>query len=136
MLTTELTAALEEVGISPRHHCVLSKASAGEFTQGQLAEQAVLDKTTMVVTVDELEQAGLAERRPSASDRRARIISVTDAGRSKVVEGDKIVRRVYDDVLQTLPAKQRQAFVDSLEQLVGERLCAPVHCDRPVRRRA
>jgi MarR family transcriptional regulator for hemolysin len=35
---------------------------------------------THVVTVDELEKAGLAERRPSSRDRRARVISVTEAG--------------------------------------------------------
>ena len=40
-----------------------------------------LDKTTMVVTVDELERAGLAERQASSTDRRARIIKVTPAGR-------------------------------------------------------
>ena len=45
-------------------HCVLYHALAGEFTQIQLAEQCALDKTTMVVTMDALESAGLAERRP------------------------------------------------------------------------
>ena len=61
-------------------HCVLYHALGGEFTQIQLAEQCALDKTTMVVTMDALEKAGLAERRPSPTDRRARIIAVTDAG--------------------------------------------------------
>src|SRR5688500_5042738 len=79
-LTTELAAGLIEVGISPRSHCVLTHALGGNLTQSQLAEMCALDKTTMVVTIDELERAGLAERRPSSTDRRARIISVTEAG--------------------------------------------------------
>src|SRR5918996_3768115 len=75
-----LTAGLTELGISPRAHCVLSKAMGGELTQSQLAGLCGLDKTTMVVTIDELEQAGLAERRLSRSGRRAPIILVTPAG--------------------------------------------------------
>ena len=79
-LETEMTAELQALGISPRAHCVLAHALRGELTQSQVAEQCALDKTTMVVTMDELENAGLAERRPSDIDRRARIIAVTKAG--------------------------------------------------------
>src|SRR5437762_7273737 len=95
VLTTELTAGLAEVGISPRGQCVLAHALGAGLTQSQLAELCALDKTTMVVTIDELEGAGLAERRPSSTDRRARIISVTEAGQRKVAEGQKIVARIH-----------------------------------------
>src|SRR5918997_3466346 len=88
-LTTELTAALEEAGISPRAHAVLTAAMCEERTQGEIAKAVGLDKTTMVVTLDELEAAGLAERRPSEGDRRARIIKVTPAGRKLVAKGEK-----------------------------------------------
>ena len=80
-LTTELTAAMEGLGVSPRAQHVLDTALDGEHTQIELARLVGLDKTTMVVTLDELEAKGLAERRPSPTDRRARVIAVTDAGR-------------------------------------------------------
>ena len=92
-LETEMTAKLQALGVSPRAHCVLAHALRGELTQSQVAEQCALDKTTMVVTMDELERAGLAERRPSSTDRRARIIAVTEAGRRIVEEADAIVGR-------------------------------------------
>jgi MarR family transcriptional regulator for hemolysin len=136
VLTTELTAALAELGISPRAYCVLSKAATGDLTQRRLAELCALDKTTMVVTVDELERAGLAERRASRTDRRARIISVTAAGERIAARGREIVARVQGDVLAALPARERAAFVDGLARLVGGRLSTPVPCERPVRRRA
>src|SRR6185436_3611856 len=85
-LTTELAAGLAEVGISPRAHCVLTHALNGDLTQSQLAELCALDNTTMVVTIDELEKAGLAERQLSPTDRRARIIAVTRAGQQKAAE--------------------------------------------------
>ena len=83
-LQTEMTARARRARASRRaSHCVLDHALEGEQTQIQLAERCALDKTTMVVTVDELEKAGLAERRPSPTDRRARIIAVTDAGEAR-----------------------------------------------------
>ena len=135
-LETEMTAKLQALGVSPRAHCVLAHALRGELTQSQVAEQCALDKTTMVVTMDELERAGLAERRPSGTDRRARIIAVTEAGELIVDDANAIVAGIYDEVLAELPAGQRDAFVAGLAQLVGGRLSAPVKCERPVRRRA
>jgi DNA-binding MarR family transcriptional regulator len=135
-LTTELTVRLAELGITPRAHCVLSNATSGELTQGQIAELCALDKTTMVVTLDALERAGLAERRPSRTDRRARIIAVTEEGERVVAAADGIVALTYADVLASLPDRQRDAFVDGLTQLVEGRLAKPPPCDKPPRRRA
>jgi MarR family transcriptional regulator, transcriptional regulator for hemolysin len=137
-LTTEMTAGLASVGISPRAYCVLSSARTGELTQTQLADVCALDKTTMVVTIDELERAGLAERRLSGADRRARIIAVTDAGERAVAGAEGIVAGIYADVLGSLPVAERAALVSGLARLVGAggRLATPVQCDRPVRRRA
>jgi DNA-binding MarR family transcriptional regulator len=134
-LATELTARLSELGITPRAHCVLSRALAGELTQSQVAEQCALDKTTMVVTLDALERDGLAERRLSSSDRRARIIAVTEAGERVVAAADAIVALTYSDVLAALPERQREPFLDSLNRLVGGRLSTPPECDKPPRRR-
>jgi MarR family transcriptional regulator for hemolysin len=117
-LTTELTAALAKAGLSPRAHCVLSTAMTGEYTQTALAQAVGLDKTTMVVTIDELEAAGLAERRPAAGDRRARVIGVTKAGRRKVARAREIMVEVQGDVLDSLPARERALLLESLTRLV------------------
>jgi MarR family transcriptional regulator, transcriptional regulator for hemolysin len=135
VLTTELTAVLAELGISQRTYCVLSKAMSGELTQGQLAELTLLDKTTMVVTLDELERLGYAERQRSSTDRRARIVVVTKAGRKVVAAADKVVAGVYDDVLAALPDRERAALVESLTRLVEGRLSTPKPCQDPPRRR-
>jgi MarR family transcriptional regulator, transcriptional regulator for hemolysin len=133
-LTTEMTAALEDLGISPRFHMVLTAAMTGEHTQTEIARIVGLDKTTMVVTVDELEAAGLAERRPSSTDRRARVILVTEAGKRAVKQGDKVLDRVRDDVLGALEPDERQVFLSALSRLACGRLAEPVACAQPVRR--
>lgn len=134
-LATELTAALADLGISPRGYCVLAAALPGERTQSEIAEAVGLDKTTMVVTVDELEAAGLAERRPSSTDRRARVITVTRDGADIVVEAGKVKDRVQADVLAGLSVQERKVLIDALERLVGDRLSEAVACSPPVRRR-
>jgi DNA-binding MarR family transcriptional regulator len=89
----------------------------------------------MVVTIDELEQKGLAERRPSSTDRRARVISVTTAGERTVARGEKIIDRIQGDVLESLPMKERKVFLESLGSLVKERLSHPAADSPPLRRR-
>jgi MarR family transcriptional regulator, transcriptional regulator for hemolysin len=134
-LASELAAAFAPFGVSSRGYHVLAAALTGDRTQTELAELVGLDKTTMVVTIDELEEAGLAERRPSSKDRRARVIAVTNAGKRKVAEGRKLVERVQSDVLATLPARERTVFLDALANLVEHRLSEQVECSPPLRRR-
>jgi MarR family transcriptional regulator for hemolysin len=116
-LKTELTAALEDLGVSPRAHHVLHTAMGGEYTQTELARIVGLDKTTMVVTLDELEAAGLAQRTPSATDRRTRVVAVTKAGEHKVRQAEEIAARIQADVLDALPAGERQALYSGLRRL-------------------
>ncbi|GAA4599850.1 DNA-binding MarR family transcriptional regulator [Actinoplanes octamycinicus] len=129
-LTNRLAAALAEVDLTPRMQCVLVHALEEERTQVQLAALAGLDKTTMVGTVDELEKRGLAERRASATDRRARIIGVTEQGRLAAEQGQRIVDRVHSDALADFPAESRAAFLGLLESLARETVGGP----QPVRR--
>ena len=106
VLATRMTAAFAEIGITPRDYCVLHHAASGELTQIELARLSDLDKTTMVVTLDELEEGGYAERRPSRADRRARVVVVTDEGRRLVAAGHEIADRVHAEVLGGAAARQ------------------------------
>lgn len=133
-LNARLAGRLAALDITPRDHCVLAKAAVGEYTQGQLAEKAALDKTTMVVTLDGLEAAGLAERRPSAADRRARIVAVTDEGRELARRSQQIVDETFAELLAGLPDDVRDGFVAGLVALVEGPLATPVHTAHPTRR--
>jgi DNA-binding MarR family transcriptional regulator len=135
VLATELVAALAPLGLGPRGYCVLSAALAEEHTQSELANLIGIDKTTMVVTVDELEEAGLVKRIPSSTDRRARVIAVTKAGERKVAEGREISDRVQADVLAAVPPRDRKTFLEALNVLVSDRLSEPVECSPGLRRR-
>jgi DNA-binding MarR family transcriptional regulator len=126
VLRTQMAAALAEIGLTPRMHCVLVHALGAERTQIQLAEIGGMDKTTMVVTVDALEKAGYAQRRPSSTDRRARIIAVTPAGAEMAARSQRIADGVHAAALDSLPADERDALVRALQRLTGGHLAAPV----------
>jgi MarR family transcriptional regulator, transcriptional regulator for hemolysin len=134
VLSTKMNAAFAEIGMTPRAYCVLSKAMTGDYTQIELAKLSDLDKTTMLTTLDELERAGYAERRPSPADRRARIVAVTPAGETAVAAGHQVADRVHGEVLSALPGGQGAAFADALGTLVGGLLAEPAADEKPVRR--
>ncbi|MFD4718616.1 MarR family winged helix-turn-helix transcriptional regulator [Streptomyces sp. NPDC058423] len=134
VLRTRMSAALAEIGLTPRMHCVLVHALEEERTQAQLAELGDMDKTTMVVTVDALEKAGLAERRPSGSDRRARIIAVTEEGARIAGRSQELVDSVHRQALSSLPRPERDALLRALTLLAEDHLATPAESPRPARR--
>ncbi|MFG2089195.1 MULTISPECIES: MarR family winged helix-turn-helix transcriptional regulator [unclassified Spirillospora] len=134
VLRSRMTAALAEIGLTPRMHCVLVHALEEERTQIQLAEIGDMDKTTMVVTVDALEKAGLAQRRPSSRDRRARIIAVTEEGARVAARSQEIADGVHRAALDSLPADERKVFLDALNTLATGHLATPSESAHPVRR--
>ena len=134
-LATAMTAALAPLGISGRAYHVLRAATSGEHTQKELAEMVGIDKTTMVVTVDELESDGLAERRPSPTDRRARVIAVTKAGERKLAKAEAIKEQVQADTLNAIPAADRKELMDALGTVVQGLLVDPPECSGAPRRR-
>ncbi|WP_434448921.1 MarR family winged helix-turn-helix transcriptional regulator [Lentzea sp. E54] len=135
-LETELTARLAEIGLTPRARCVLSSALGAGRTQTEIADMIDIDKTTMVVTMDALESAGYAERMPSPTDRRARVVAVTDLGREIVARADALYVEVVSSVLGSLPEDERNGLVNGLTRLVAGRLGTVVPCEKPPRKRA
>lgn len=119
VLGARMGAALADLGITARDYCVLTKAAPGTLTQRELAELALLDKTTMVGTVDRLERLGLARRVPAPSDRRARIVVPTEEGGRVVEKAREVIAGVYADVLASLPPDRRASLLDALVTLVA-----------------
>src|SRR5437667_9989917 len=77
-----MIAALEPLGLHPRHFGVLNLIDAEPgVTQQELVTGSSIDPSSMVAVVDELEEAGLAERRSHPTDRRKRAVYLTARGR-------------------------------------------------------
>ena len=128
-LAAEMNEALAPHGLNTRDWCVLTKAVEGGHTQREIADLALIDKTTMVTTLDALEAAGLAVRQPSPTDRRVKLVAATPAGRRLVERATKAIDIVIASVLGEVPASERRALVNGLERLVNGRLAQPAHVD-------
>ncbi|GGR64324.1 DNA-binding MarR family transcriptional regulator [Nocardioides luteus] len=119
--------ALADIDLSVREYCVLMKAAEGEYTQNAVAEMAMLDKTTMVTTLDNLERRGLAERRVSDTDRRARIVAITPAGAKLLEAGSKAYNAAVAKSLEGLSPSEGETFIEALQHLVAGPWSTPSH---------
>ena len=124
-LGAALAEGLAPLGLNIRDYTVLIAAERAAIegaprTQLALAQVARLDKSTMVVAVDALEEEGLVERRPDPKDRRARIVVPTDAGRDLLARAEEVVLSVEGEVLAELGAEGLQALRGLLTRLVVE----------------
>ena len=87
--------------------------------QQELGEALGIDPSTMVSLIDQLESAGLAERRPRPSDRRAREIAITPQGRRRLKRGRELVSEAEDDLLRGLTGEERSELVTLLRRALA-----------------
>lgn len=77
--------ALAPVGLRATQFSILQKLSAhGETTITSLADMIAMDRTTMASNLKPLAREGLVTVEPSAADRRARIVTITPDGVSRM----------------------------------------------------
>jgi DNA-binding MarR family transcriptional regulator len=106
---TRAADALETVGLTPALFALLNVIGAREGAiQQELGSAMGIDRSTMVSLIDQLESAGLAKRRPSATDRRAREIAITPKGRRLLQRARRMISQVEDGVLAGLTAAERR----------------------------
>jgi DNA-binding MarR family transcriptional regulator len=90
-------------------------------TQAALAEAIGADKSRIIGTLDELQDAGLIERTPDPADRRVRLLSITTQGRRVRRAVRKDIRAHEDRLLAKLPRADREAFLRVLRTLHNTR---------------
>ena len=106
---TRAADALATVGLTPALFALLNVIGAREGAiQQELGSALGIDRSTMVSLIDQLESAGLAKRRPSATDRRAREIAITPKGRRLLQRARRMISQVEDEVLAGLTAEERR----------------------------
>jgi DNA-binding MarR family transcriptional regulator len=112
--------ALTPLGLRPPLYglMVVAQANPG-LTQQELAELAQIDPSTLVAQIDELEAAGMAERRPHPDDRRKRAIHLTATGERTLTRAKEIATEVGADLVAPLSAAERAELKRLLHKLTG-----------------
>jgi DNA-binding MarR family transcriptional regulator len=105
-------------GLSMWGYIVLSALDRSPIrTQSALAEAIGADKTRIIATLDELQQRGYIERMPDPDDRRARLLAITEPGRSVKDAVQVDIQRGEEHWLGQLSANEREVFLRALNQL-------------------
>ncbi len=77
-------AVVDRSGLPFSRIRVLRRLARGPMTVKQVAVAATMDAPAATVTVNDLEERGLVVRTPEPTNRRCKVVSLTDAGRAMV----------------------------------------------------
>jgi MarR family transcriptional regulator, lower aerobic nicotinate degradation pathway regulator len=114
---TRTADALTSVGLTPALFAVLNVLGAREATiQQQLSSDMGIDPSAMVKLINELEDAGLADRRRRPNDRRAWEVTITPKGRRTLQRARRLASQVEDEVLGGLTATDRRQLLTLLRR--------------------
>ena len=109
---TRTAEALDAIGLTPALFALLNVLGARDGAiQQQLSSDMGIDPSAMVTLIDELESAGLAERRRRPNDRRAWEVTITTKGRSTLERARRSATEVEDEVLGGLTAADRDQLL-------------------------
>jgi DNA-binding MarR family transcriptional regulator len=105
--------------LTPRQFAVLQVLERLETaSQTAIVNETGIDRSTLADIVKRLVSRGLIARRRSKTDARAYAVRLTAAGREALKGAEPASARVESRLLKVLPQNRRDAFVDSLSQLV------------------
>jgi DNA-binding MarR family transcriptional regulator len=117
---TRTAEALESIGLTPPLFALLNVLGARKGAiQQELGSAMGIDPSTMVSLIDQLESAGLAERRPHPKDRRAREVAITPKGRRVLERARDLARRVERDLLRGLTPSERRQLLTLLRRALS-----------------
>ncbi|MDU8943120.1 MarR family winged helix-turn-helix transcriptional regulator [Ovoidimarina sediminis] len=84
--------------------------------QARLAGLIAYDRATIGGVLDRLEARGFVAREVSPTDRRARVVKITRAGRAVLEEVTPAVAALQDEILPGLTAEERETFIRLAEK--------------------
>src|SRR5579862_7544827 len=89
----------------------------GPTRQNVLAADLGLAPHSITDIVDGLERAGMAERRPDPTDRRAKLVAITDAGEAGLDVANATRERLLKQVFGALSEADRETLLRLLDGL-------------------
>ena len=105
--------------LTPRQYAILLTVAQNEgLSQTQLVELTGIDRSTLADVVRRMLKKGLLQRRRTRDDARAYAVKLTDEGSRVLKTHDPMARKVDERILASLPAQQRDRFLQDLGAIV------------------
>jgi DNA-binding MarR family transcriptional regulator len=109
-------AVVEQTGLPFSRIRILTRLSRRSMTAKQLAHAATMDAPATTVAVNDLEERGLVVRETDPTNRRCKVVSLTDAGREMVHTIDAVDDPAPNALtaLDDVQLKELKAILDGL----------------------
>jgi DNA-binding MarR family transcriptional regulator len=119
-MAARFAEALDPLGLRPPHFGVLTLIDAHPgSTQQELVTRSLIDASSMVAVIDELESMGLAERRRHPDDRRKHSVYLTAGGRDTLERARKVAQSMAQEVFAPLDEGELETLRRLLRKLAG-----------------
>ena len=113
-----LARSLREHGLTVPMWRALSALQQGDGqTIGEIAQIAVLDRSSLGRLLDDMAKEGLVEREPLPDDRRALAIRLSAAGRRKFEAGLSLIEGHYRNVLKGVSPEEFETLMRVLRRI-------------------
>src|SRR5919206_1272325 len=117
-LARRFAEALRPVGLTNGQFSLLMALNRPEPTaMGPVARLLAMDRTTLTAALKPLERLGLVAISTDPSDRRSRLLSLTEKGREVLAAAVPIWRKVHAEIEAGLPASGPDALRGALTAL-------------------
>src|SRR5262245_16629902 len=106
-------AEINEADLTPRQLAVLTTLADEEgLSQTGLVDRTGIDRSTLADVVKRMQRKGFLQRRRTKEDARAYAVKLTDEGRKVLRNAEPLARKVEERLLASLPARERDKFID------------------------
>ena len=100
---------LTPLGLVPKSFSALAViVENGPLSQAAVGETLLIDRTTMVGIVDELQRSGYVVRGRDPADRRIHSLQATPAGQAALRAAELAARDIHDELLGDLSDGERE----------------------------
>jgi DNA-binding MarR family transcriptional regulator len=111
-----LAAGLTEARVPHTHVTAYIKAEGSRLTE--LAAHARMTLPAMSELVDDLQRIGIVERRPDPTDRRAKLICLTDSGWEAIRIGRGVIAEIEKEYARLVGAQRFEVAAQTLDELL------------------
>lgn len=110
--------ALAPLNIHPKHYGLMAVIRAnGPTTQQAIGDVLKVDRTTMVLLVDDAESRDIVIRNPHPTDRRCHLLSLSENGAKVYEKAHRLVKQVEDEFFSVLREREKDHLVALLGKL-------------------
>jgi DNA-binding MarR family transcriptional regulator len=121
--SVRFTELLRPLGLRPKHFALMNAVDLADGpSQQQLGAALGLDPSGLIAAIDELEAAGLLERRRASDDRRRHALFLTRAGQAKLATARQASRRHAQELIAPLSDAEAQTLHDLLQRIASPEL--------------